>query len=342
MHGIADFRSDKVAKPTKEMLDAMLSAEWGSGIGDEGPTVREIEKLACELTGKEAAIFVASGTMANAIAIKAQAAPGEQVIADDNSHIVWVEAGNAAYLSQVQMRPLPSSSGVMDIADIGRAMARSWAPTTLICIENTHNMLGGKVMPLDYMRELKVFANARGARVHLDGARITNASVKTGIPVAQYAACADSIMFCLSKGLCAPVGSMLCGDAAFVQKASAFRKRFGGIPKQNAPLAACGIVALTKMIPRLKDDHATASRLGSGLKAIPGIGRRLDVEDAETNMVFVTVKGVDPVAVAAKLAEERVLTLHITGGRLRFVTHRDVDAEDVDRCVGAMQRALGL
>jgi threonine aldolase len=338
MHEIADFRSDKVARPTREMMEAMASCEWGDGLYDEGPTVRELEGLAARATGKEAALFVASGTMANQIAVHTHTKPGDTVVLDDTSHIFWTEGGTGPTLSGVQTFGLPSKRGLMRIEDVRRVFARLdvGARPTLVCTENTHNFGGGRLVPIGYLREIRSIAKAHDARVHLDGARIFNASVRSGIPVKTYAATSDSIMFCLSKGLCAPVGSMLCGDREFIGQAKRFRERIGGLLKQSAPLAAAGLVALKTMVARLRDDHANATRLAKGFRALRG----LDVEPSDTNMVFVTVRTLDGDCVVNALEKRGVLTYHLGAGRLRFAVHRDVDSEDVDRAVGEFRKVL--
>lgn len=340
MHEISDFRSDKVARPTPGMLEAMTHARWGNGIGEEGSSVHELEKLACELTGKEASLFVISGTMANELAVKAMTSPGDQIILDDQSHVFAVESGYAATLSGVQTRALPAPDGMLDLAALDRTFAARFGRTSLVLTENTHNMLGGKVVPLDYMRELHALAHRHGAQVYLDGARILNASAKTGVPVADYAACADSLMFCLSKGLCAPAGSMLCGSADFVRRAADFRKVFGGALKQPGPLAECGIVALTEMVDRLVEDHSNGARLAQGLCLLPEAAQHLEVETPETNMVFFTLRHASPEIFQKGLAERKVLALHMGLGRFRFVTHHDVDAEDVGRAVAVIGEVL--
>ena len=338
MHDVLDFRSDKVAGPTSAMAEAMASCRWGDGLWDEGPDVRRLESLAVKITGKQAALFVASGTLANQIALHTHTTPGDAVILDDMAHIFWTEGAMGPTLSGIQTWPLPSRRGMMRLDDLRRAFARGGvgARPTLVCTENTHNFGGGRVVPLKYHREVGLIARAGGARVHLDGARIFNASIKSEVPVSSYAATADSMMFCLSKGLCAPVGSMLCGTRRFIERARLFRERIGGQLKQAAPLAAAGIVALTTMVDRLHEDHANASRLARGLRRC----RALKVEPAETNMVFVRVRGVSGDRVVAELGKGGVRTYHLGEGRLRFAVHHDVDAEDVDRAISVIEAFL--
>jgi threonine aldolase len=219
--------------------------------------------------------------------------------------------------------------------DLAAALSRLdlGARPALVCTENTHNFGGGRVCLLGYLKEIKSLASKRGAKVHLDGARIFNASVRSGIPVAKYAATADSLMFCLSKGLCAPVGSMLCGDREFIGRARRFRERIGGMLKQAGPLAAAGVIALTKMVPRLKKDHENTARFAAGLHAIKGIDADLDIEDPETNMLFVTLKRSDGDRFVAALDRMGIRCYHLGGGRIRFAVHRGTDAGDVERAV---------
>ena len=346
MHDVADFRSDKVAQPTREMIEAMARCEWGDGVGDEGPTVRRLEALAAKLTGKEAAMVCATGTLANQIAIHTHTRPGDAVVIDEAAHIFWTEGGIAPTVSGVQMHAVPSERGIVSVDAIRRVFARldMGARPALVCTENTHNFGGGRVVPLDLLGDIRAVASKHGAAVHLDGARIFNASVKSGIPAAKYAATADSVMFCLSKGLCAPAGSMLCGTREFIARARRFRERIGSFIKQPAPLAAAGIVALTTMIDRLHEDHANAARLGRGLKGVTQARRLISVEPVETNMVFVRLLAADGDGAVSALDRKGVRTYHLGGGRLRFAVHRDVDAEDVDRTVeviGAFLRRKG-
>lgn len=342
MRETADFRSDKCALPTPEMIEAMSKPRWGDGQDDDGPSVRELERMCRELTGKEAAVFVTSGTMANQLAINAHTNPGEEIIFGENCHTYLTEGGSAAAISGVQTCVLPSARGLMDLSQIEHALTRAHAHAsrTLVCTENTHNFGGGIVVPLDYLEDIRTLASKHGAKVHLDGARINNASVKSGIPVAEYAATADSVMFCLSKGLCAPVGSVLCGDADFIDRARAFIRRIGARPKQAAPLAECGIIGVKTMKKRLSEDHENAARFAEGLAGIPGIEKKLDVEEPETNMVFMTLKKGDADAFLEVLSKHKVRAYHIAHGRMRFVTHNDVDADDIDRAVEVFRTVL--
>ena len=240
----------------------------------------------------------------------------------------------------MQTCALGSVGGKLDLAQVERALSARFAHTSLVSMENTHNFLGGVVLPLDYMKALCDLAHSRGAQVYLDGARILNASVRTGIPVVDYASCCDALMFCLSKGLCAPAGSMLCGSADFIRRADSFRKTFGGMLKQPGPLAECGIVALTAMVKRLSRDHANAARLADALRRIPEAARHMEIDEPQTNILFVTLKSMDADLFIGECSDRGVLALHIGAGRVRWVTHNDVEAEDVDRSAAVVADIL--
>ncbi len=336
MHKVADFRSDKVTQPTEEMWQAMVKAELGNGVGDEGETVRQLQELAAHMTGKEAALFVVSGIMANQLAVNAQTNPGEEIILNEFSHIAMSEGGNASYLSGVQTRPLSNNGRVMELSEIERVLSTGYARTSLIALENTL-YLGGKIIPLDYMEEVYNLAKRYGAKVYLDGARITNASVETGIPVSKYASYTDSIMFCLSKGLCAPAGSILAGSKDFIERVKKFRRKFGGGLKQAGPYAACGLVALNKMIPRLKEDHKRARFFRDKLLLISGTEEILDIEECETNMLCITLKQGNVDAFIESLAAQSVFASRIACGRIKFVFHKDIDEEDISRSINVIE-----
>jgi threonine aldolase len=340
-----DLRSDTVTLPTPAMREAMAHAEVGDDVYGEDPTLNRLEALAAERLGKEAALFVASGTMGNAIAILTHCRRGEDVIVGDRSHIWQAEVGGAARLNGCTLRPVANlSDGTLDRDQLARVFASEdihEAPTGLLCLENTQNMCGGRVLSAATLRELAAPSRARGVPVHLDGARLFNAAVALDVPVATLAAEADSVMFCLSKGLSAPVGSMLCGTRAFIAQARRMRKLLGGGMRQAGILAAAGLLGLTEMVDRLAEDHANARRLAAGLGDIPGLA--LDPEEIESNMVFFRVLDaddhpVDTTPFTAAVAEAGVL---ISGGgdRIRAVTHYGVSAEDVDTAIAACARA---
>ncbi len=324
----ADFRSDTVTKPTEEMRKVIAAAEVGDDIYKDDPTVNELERLAAELTDKEAALFVPSGTMGNQICIKAHTAPGDEIMLHTDAHIYIFEAGATAALSGVMTRLIDGEYGVMDICQIKARLQPGdmhHAPTRLICMENTHNVAGGTVVPLENMREIYNLAKENDINVHLDGARIFNAATALNIEVKEIAAYCDSLMFCLSKGLGAPVGSMICGTHAFIERAMVIRKMFGGALRQSGILAAAGIYALQTMPPLLKADHDNAQAFASALYGHKHID--IDLHTVQTNMVNVVLKGtsLDGSDVSNLLREKNILVNGDKGSKkMRFVFHRDV------------------
>jgi threonine aldolase len=344
MPGI-DLRSDTVTQPTPAMRAAMARAEVGDDVYSEDPTVNALEELAAERLGKEAALFVASGTMGNAIAVLTHCRRGDDVIAGDRSHMAEAEVGGAARLNSSTLRAVPNlPDGTLDRGRLERAFATDdihEAPTGLLCLEDTQNMCGGRVLDVATLRELAVPARRRGLPVHLDGARIFNAAVALRIPAAQLAAEADSVMFCLSKGLSAPVGSMLCGSRAFVAQARRMRKLLGGGMRQVGILAAAGILGLNEMVDRLAEDHANARRLAEALAEAP----RLDLRptDVETNFVFFGVldgdgRRTDPTAFIDAASAAGVLLSTGDDGRVRAATHYGITAADVEQAIAALIR----
>ncbi len=321
----------------------MAEAIVGDDVLGDDPTVQELERLAAETLGKEAALFVPSGTMGNAIAVKVWTRELDEVIVEARSHIYNMESTHMTFISRVSPRPLPSRRGAMDPAEVERNIRKPSVHiprTSLICVENTHNNWGGAVVPLENIQALQRIASNHGLRLHLDGARIFNASIASGVPVKEYAALADSVMFCLSKGLSAPVGSLLAGPQEFIAHARRVRKALGGGMRQVGVLAAPGLVALREMVARLKEDHVRAKRLAQAIAGLPGI--QLNPEEVETNIIifgFDHPRMTIPEFLAA-LSERRVLALATTGG-IRFVTHKDIDDEDVDRAIAACREILG-
>jgi threonine aldolase len=338
----SDFRSDTVTRPTEKMRKAMADAVVGDDVLGDDPTVQKLETLAAGTMGKEAGLFCPSGTMGNSIAVKMWTNIMEEVIVEEKSHIYNMESTHMTLISGVTPRPLRSVRGAMDPKEI-RANVRTpnvhTPRTSLICLENTHNNWGGAVLPLEHLRAVREVADENGLRVHLDGARIFNASHASGVPVREYAKYADSVMFCLSKGLCAPVGSMLVADRERIDYARRLRKALGGGMRQVGVLAAPGIIALTEMTGRLKDDHARAARLARGIGGLPGI--RLDPDSVQTNILIfgfehptLTVS-----AMLERMREKGILALAVSGG-IRMVTHKDVGDEDVDRAIRAFKEIL--
>ena len=332
-----DLRSDTVTRPTAEMRRAMAEAVVGDDVFGDDPTVRQLEEIAAAKVGKEAALFVASGTMANNVAINVHTRPGDEILLDAQAHSLCYEVGAPAVLSGVQTRQFRSRRGVPDPKEVAASISvrNLHSPgTTLLVLENTHNRAGGAVIPIDVHRTLRRLARERGLSVHIDGARIFNAVVATGVPAREFAAQADSISFCLSKGLGCPVGSLLCGEREFVERARRVRKMLGGGMRQAGVLAACGLVALETGIERLVEDHENARRLAEGIAGLPGIA--VDLDSVQTNMVYFDTA--EPAAAAVARLAERGVRCNPTGpNRIRLVTHRDVDEGDIEAAIVAFR-----
>lgn len=338
MNQIVDLRSDTVTRPTEAMYEAMRSAPLGDDVLGDEPTVAKLEELAADMLGKEAALFVPSGTMGNQIAVAVHTKPGDAIIIDEEAHILYYEVGGTAIHAQVVSWTLPSKLGAMDPAAVeSHVLKRDLhrPGTTLLCVENTHNRGGGAVIPLATMAAYKDVTRRHGMKLHLDGARVFNAAVALGVPVKEIAQHADTVNFCLSKGLRAPVGSLLCGPKDFIEEARIWRKRMGGGMRQSGILAACGIVSLTQYVDRLADDHrrarATAQRLGD----LPGLN--IDWDTVQTNMVLVTTEA-PAVWWMEQLQSEGVLCFPVADHRLRLVFHADVDDAGVDRAADAFAK----
>ena len=342
MSKISDFRSDTVTRPTPAMRKAMAEAEVGDDVHGDDPTVEKLETLAAQTMAKEAGLFVPSGTMGNAIAAKVWTQELDEVIVEARSHIYNMESTHLTFISRVNPRPLPSIRGAMDpeIVERNIRMPSVHLPrTSLLCVENTHNNWSGAVIPLENLHEMRRITARYRIKLHLDGARIFNASAASGVSVKEYAACADSVMFCLSKGLAAPVGSMLVGPRDMIDYARRIRKALGGGMRQVGVLAAPGIIALTEMPGRLKDDHARARTFAGAIAELPGID--LNPDEIETNIVifgFSHPKFSIP-RFLEELRKRGVLALSIASG-IRFVTHKDIDDEDVERAIEAFREIL--
>jgi len=340
-----DLRSDTVTKPTPAMREAMAKAEVGDDVYGEDPTVNRLQEMAAEMMGKETGLFVASGTMGNLAGVLAHCQRGDEVIVGNKSHTFSFEAGGISVLGGVHSYQLPNQpDGSLALEDIEAAI-RPDDPhdpiSRLICLENTHNRCGGTYQTPDYMNRVSEFAHGRGLSVHLDGARIFNAAAVQGIKAKELAGPVDSVTFCLSKGLCAPVGSVLCGSKEFIRKAHRLRKMLGGGMRQAGILAAAGIVALETMIGRLSEDHARARTLADGLKQVPGLV--LDPEVPATNMVFLSlipeVKS-DTSEVIEELKRRGILA-GVTGQRsFRLVVHYWIDDIGVEKTVAAFRAAV--
>jgi len=326
-----DVRSDTVTWPTETMRAAMAAAEVGDDVYGDDPTVNELERLAAEMTGKESALFVPSGTFGNQLALFTWCPRGTEVILGEQCHIIQHEAGAASVIAGVQTRPVNAPDGILPLEQIEARIRGSdihYPPTSLICLENAHS--SGRVIPLDYMKEVAALARRHRLPVHLDGARLFNAATALGVSASDIADQVDSVMFCLSKGLCAPVGSMLAGPREFIEKARRKRKIMGGGMRQAGILAAAGLVALREMTRRLGEDHANARYLAEKLASIPGL--KVDRSALDINMVFFTLpEGVDGESFAARLRAQGVLINPPEAGLCRFVTHYWIRREDIDR-----------
>ncbi len=339
---IIDFRSDTVTHPTPEMYDAMLNAELGDDEYGDDPTVNRLEALAAEKLGKEAALFTVSGTMSNLVAILTHCKRGDELIVGDQSHIFLEEGGGASGLGGVHIQTLANGErGMLDPDEVEQAI-RPDDPhdprTGLIALENTHTFCGGSVLTQDEIGAVASVAHGHDLPLHIDGARIFNASVYLETPVSELVKEADSVSFCLSKGLCCPIGSMLCGSAEFIDRARYWRETLGGGMRQVGVIASAGIVGLETMIDRMADDHANARRLAKGLSQIPGID--IDPDKHPTNQVYFRVVSGQPANMAAKLD-----SLGIKGGTgdqtWRFVTHHGIGPEEIDQALDIVESVFG-
>lgn len=328
-----DLRSDTVTRPGPGMRRAMAEAVVGDDVYREDPTVNLLQEKVAELLGKEAALFVPSGTMGNQLCLRTLTRPGDEIIVHEGAHVLHYEGGSAAALSGLQLRPLPGVLGVLDPVDVERAIrpaGEHFAHTGAVEIENTHNSSGGTIWPLEQMQAVSAVARTHGIPVHLDGARLWNAHIASGVPLAAYAENADSVSVCFSKGLGAPVGSALAGSREFVEEARANRKRYGGAMRQAGILAAGALYALEHNLERLAIDHENAVRLAGFLREVDGLEI---VHPVQTNIVIVDVSslGLTAEQVVAALKQSGVLCGMASASRVRFVTHLDVSARQVER-----------
>jgi threonine aldolase len=343
---IVDLRSDTVTQPTSNMRRAMAQADVGDDVYGEDPSVNRLQEISAAMLGKEAALFLPSGTMGNLVAVLAYCGRGDEVILGSKSHTFLYEAGGISALGGVHSCQLPNqANGTIDIGDILSAIRPDDAHqpvSRLICLENTHNRCGGVSLSAQYTAEIGQLARQHNLRLHIDGARIFNAAIDQGVSAADLVAPADSITFCLSKGLSAPVGSVLCGSGDFIKQAHRIRKQLGGGMRQAGILAAAGIEALETMVQRLGEDHRRARLLAEGLSEVPGL--KLDLNTPQTNMVFLSL--VDNVPfnadeVATQLAR-KMIRVDVTGSRqFRLVTHYWIDDNGVQRAVDAYKSLLG-
>ena len=339
-----DLRSDTVTLPSPAMRQAMATAEVGDDVMGEDPTVNRLEAMTAERLGKEAAVFVVSGTMGNLVALLAHCGRGEEMIVGDNAHIFMYEAGGSSALGGIHSRQVPNQTeGTMDLTDIEAAI-RSDNPhfprSRLICLENTHNRCGGACLTPDYMGRVRALADKHDLRIHLDGARVFNASIALGIDVTELTRHADSVMFCLSKGLSAPIGSLVCGRADFIHEARRARKVVGGGMRQVGVIAAAGIFALENMVDRMAEDHDNARLLAEGLAEIKGIV--LDPTHVQTNIVFLDLHGRAPAAqtFCHDLAAQGVKMLPTGERRVRAVTHYGIGRTDIDKSLEIVSQVM--
>lgn len=341
-----DLRSDTVTQPTPQMRAAMAAAEVGDDVYNEDPSINRLQEMAAERMGKEAGLFVPSGTMGNLAAVLSHCGRGDEVILGNLGHTFLFEGGGIAALGGVHSYVLPNQpDGTLRIEDIRAAVRNPEDPhapiSRLITLENTHNRCGGVPLTVEYMDEVKTVAQAHDLKIHLDGARIFNAAAALGVPVARLTEAADSVTFCLSKGLCAPVGSVLCGSQDFIFRARRIRKQLGGGMRQAGVLAAAGIIALEEMVDRLPEDHCRAQKLAQGLARIPGI--KVEREDPPSNMVFFSLdEGVTltPIEIAERLLAYKVKVGLAGPRRFRMVTHYWIDDEGVDRTLQAFRNVM--
>jgi threonine aldolase len=327
---IIDIRSDTVTKPSPGMREAIASAEVGDDVFLGDPTVKALQEKVAAILGKEAALFVPSGSMGNQLALRTHTSPGDEVIAEWSSHTVNNETGAAAALAGLQFRTIKGHRGHMTLEQIKEAVRPEeihLPRTAVVVMENTHNMAGGTVYPIDEMEAISAFAGEAGVAVHLDGARLFNASAASGIPVERYAATADSIMTCMSKGLGAPVGSVLSGSMGFISAARRYRKMYGGGMRQVGILAAACLYALEHNLERLPEDHENAVLLAKELSESPAI--EVDPGSVDSNIVMIGTKSGDARLYQERLAERGVLILAFGAGALRAVTHLDVSRDDI-------------
>ena len=339
MSKIVDLRSDTVTKPTRKMREAMMNAVVGDDCYGEDPTVNALEKLAAEKMGKEAAVYVPSGTMGNTAAIMTHVRSGDEVIMEPDCHIYYYEMGNVSSLAGALPALAPGEGGCPDPDLVEEMLQRNGrrSRTALICLENTHNRAGGCVVPVEKMRVIYELSREYNVPIHLDGARIFNAAIALDVDAQEIAKYADSVMFCLSKGLSAPVGSLLAGTAGFIREARRARKRLGGAMRQAGVIAAAGLVALQDMTDRLREDHENAQLLAEGLARIEEVN--IDLKKVETNMVMVNTKplGMRAEEVASKL-DRRNVKVSIYGlYTIRFVTNKDVDRDGILLAVEAFE-----
>jgi len=335
-----DLRSDTVTQPTTAMREAMMNAPVGDDVLGDDQTVIQLQEMLAEMLGKEAALFVPSGTMSNAIAIRAHTVPGDEIITENASHIYVYEGGGYAALSGCSVALVPGKSGIMEPKDVEKAIRKQegslghYPNGSLVCVENTANRGGGTCYPQDTLDEIAKIAHENGCAAHIDGARLFNASVATGVSPSRMVKEYDSISICLSKGLGTPVGSVLVGSSDFISKAHRWRKMFGGGMRQAGVLAACGIYALENHVQRLEEDHRRAKYLAEAVNSIDGFN--VNLASVETNMVYIE-GDIGAKKILEKLAEQGVDVLEVGPTAVRAVVHLHITDEDVERTIQAFQ-----
>lgn len=339
---VIDLRSDTVTHPTPAMRDAIFAAKVGDDVYGEDPTVIELENLGAKMTGKEAGLFVASGTMGNQIAVMTHTNRGDEVICESEAHIFYYEVAGLAVLSGVQARPLPSVKGILSAETIEAAIRPKdihQPKTALICLEDTHNRAGGTCYPLETLAAIHKVSTRHMIPVHIDGARLFNAAVAQNVKVDKIAQYAESVQFCLSKGLCAPVGTLLVGTADFIARARRYRKMLGGGMRQAGIIAAAGIIGLQTMVERMAEDHANAKQLA---EALASAGFAVDLTTVQTNIVIFDVSrmGVKAADFAAKLKKEGILVSMFGEYRIRMVTHHGINTQEIGRIIDTLHRLL--
>jgi threonine aldolase len=343
MDKIIDLRSDTVTRPSKEMRAIMADAEVGDDVYGEDPTINKLQDLVANLLKKEAALFVSSGTMGNQLCLKSHTEPGDEIIVERNAHIFQYETAAPSIISNIQIFPVPGKYGMMKLQDIEDSIRPDiyyYPKTRLICLENTHNKAGGTILDLDYIKDVRTLANLQGLKMHLDGARLWNASIETGIKLEDYSQYFDSISLCLSKGLGAPVGSVIAGTKPFIEKARKFRKILGGGLRQAGILAAAGIYAIQNNFEKLAADHRRAKELGKSLKELDCID--IDLESVQTNMVIFGFKNKNYKFIEKlEILKNNNLLANPNGkDKIRLVTHLDIDDNDIDRAINLMKKVF--
>ena len=344
MTELVDLRSDTVTRPTREMRHAMASAEVGDDVFGDDPTVNSLQEYCADLLGKEAGLFVPTGSMGNQVALGAQSRMGDEVVCEAGAHFLHYEGGSVAANLGLVARPLPGTDGVIGADQVAAAIRKGTEHnphTAVVAFENTHNSAGGKVFPLDDAQAISKICRENDVAVHLDGARIFNAQVATGTPAAEWAACAETVSFCFSKGLGAPIGSMVVGTAEVIAEARRLRKRMGGGMRQVGVIAAAARVAIETGIDRLAEDHANARALAEGLLELNETA--VDRARVETNMVYLDLRPFSKRGpeVRDELASRGIITIAAGPDVMRLVTHRDVDRNGIERARGAFREVLG-